>query len=904
MEINKHDGATYPSQYETKAVLANGSVMFLRPIMVEDAERWLAFLSRLGPDSKYLWLHHIPLQATPEDAMRFCTVDYKNTFAMVGEVLKQKSREIVALGRYYRLPRKNSAEFGIVIENTYRRKGIGSNLLSALVNAALENGISRFEGDVSAKNKDMITILKGYEFHIDRQIGDNVYHITFPIKQIHNIKQKEEMESAATVASIRRLLHPKSIALVGASRHPKTIGHLILRCILDGGFSGTVYPVNPNASSVLSVKTYPSVLDIPDEVDMAVIAVPAQLVAKIADECGQKGVSTLIVISDGFREIGAEGASRERALRDIAFGHGMRVVGPNCMGIINTNSKVSLNSTFSKVFPPRGNVAFLSQSGAMGLTILDYAKNLNLGISTFVSVGNRIDISPNDLLEYWEKDKVTKLILLYLESFGNPRKFARIARRVSAKKPIVVVKGGTTPLGSRAASSHTGAMATSNISTDVLFEHTNVIRVNTIEELFDVASLLSNQPLPAGRKLAIVTNGGGPGIIAADASARHNLKLVQFSNETALKLKSAIKRNILINNPLDTTAGATAEEFRDILQMLATDKDIDAVLAIFIPPIVYDKAASEDAIRRVAPVFWKQRKPLLACFLGDRGSMAKLGSNGHFVPCYPFPEEAVSALTRAIEYSENRGKPTGKIPKFYKIHRREAHRIIEHAMTQNNQRPFYLSAAETYELLDCYGIRFAPMAIASSGEKAAQLAASFGFPVAVKLVSSTITHKTDVGGVFINLRSKTEVKRAFESIRAKLEELGRQKEMQGVMVQQMIDGGIETIVGVTQDPSFGPLMMFGTGGIYAELIKDVAIKLPPLTDLDAKEMVKSIKMAKILEGFRNTPAGDTDAIEELLLRLSAMIEDIPQISELDFNPVKVMPKGEGYWLVDARIILK
>jgi acetate---CoA ligase (ADP-forming) len=515
-----------------------------------------------------------------------------------------------------------------------------------------------------------------------------------------------------------------------------------------------------------------------------------------------------------------------------------------------------------------------------------------------------VDISPNDLLEYWEQDEATKVILLYLESFGNPRKFAQIARRVSRKKPIVVVKGGSTAAGSKAAASHTGSMATSEISTEVLFKYAGIIHVNTTGELFDVASVFANQPLPKGRRLAILTNGGGPGIIAADAAARHNLVVPPLSAETVAKLKDAIKRDIAINNPLDTTAGATAQEFHDILQILANEKEIDAVLSIFIPPIVSNREASENAIRSVAPVFWKQQKPLLACFLGERGSTAKLGSAGHFVPCYPFPEEAVAALARAVEYAENRRKPVGEILKFEGIQRGKARRIIENAMTAVSQRPFWLGATETFDLLDCYGIRLAPMAIAKTAEEAANHAAKMGFPVVVKLVSATITHKTDVGGVVIGLKSGNEVKKAFDTIKSNLSKIGRQNEMQGVMVQRMIPGGIETIVGVTQDPSFGPLMMFGAGGIYAELMKDVAIRLPPLTDLDAKEMIKSIKMAKMLEGYRDTPAADTEAVEDLLLRLSAMVEDIHQISELDFNPVKVLPKGEGYWVVDARIMLK
>ena len=530
--------AVYPSQYETTVLLKDGSSILLRPIREDDAERWLAFVGRLSPHTKYLRFHHMPKEMGLDDAIRFCTVDYDNTFALVAEVLREPNREIVALGRYYRLPKKHLAEVDFAVEDAYQDRGIGTILIQHLANAARENGITSFEADVLAENKQMMDVFRDYGPHISSELEAGVYHVTFPITRTLRVEKKEEeRERTSTLASLRFLLSPRSVALIGASRHPDTIGYLLLKCMTSSGFSGKVYPVNPNVNSLMSLKTYPSVLDIPGSVDMAVIAVPAKVVTKVADECGHKGVRCLVVISDGFKEIGPEGASREKELRDVAFGHGMRVIGPNCMGVINTDSSVQLNATFSPVYPPSGNVAFLSQSGAMGLTILEYARNLNMGISTFVSVGNRVDISSNDLLEYWEQDQATDVILLYLESFGNARKFARIARRVSASKPIVVVKGGSTQAGSRAASSHTGAMATSDVASDVLFRHAGIIRVNIMEELFDVATLLSNQPLPRGRRLVIVTNGGGPGIIAADAAARNGLLLPQLSQELASKLR-------------------------------------------------------------------------------------------------------------------------------------------------------------------------------------------------------------------------------------------------------------------------------------------------------------------------------------------------------------------------------
>jgi acetyl coenzyme A synthetase (ADP forming)-like protein len=896
---------TYPAQYETDVLLKDGSSILLRPIRVDDAKSWVRFVGRLSPRTKYLRFHHVSKEMGLEDAARFCTVDYRDTFAFVAEVLRETKRDIVAIGRYYRLPDRHSAEVALAIEDRYQGRGLGTSILGQLANVARENGIDRFEADVLAHNEQMMNVFKDYGFHVTSELQTGEYRVTFPIAETALVVEKQaERERASTVASLRWLLKPQSIAVIGASRHPGTIGYLLLQCLTQAGFSGRIYPVNPNTDSLMSLKTYPSVLAIPGDADMAVIAVPAKVVAKVADECGRKGVRTLVVISDGFKEVGPEGASREKELRDIALGHGMRIIGPNCMGVINTDASIKLNATFSPVYPPAGNVAFLSQSGAMGLVVLEYASNLDMGISTFVSVGNRADISSNDLMEYWEQDPFTDVILLYLESFGNPRKFSRIARRVGAKKPIVAVKGGSTQAGSRAAASHTGAMATSDVVSDVLFQHAGIIRVNLMEEMFDVAALLSSQPLPRGRRLVIVTNGGGPGIIAADAAARNGLVLPQPSEEMIDKLKSVVKRDISLHNPLDTTAGGDAEEFRAILQLFADDEDSDAVLSIFIPPVVEHMQDFEASIRDVAQYFWNKSKPLLACFLGQRGFKAKLGSSGRFVPSYPFPEEAISALSKAVEYAEMRQKPTGRIPEFMGIKRDEARDLVGKTMTRSMQRPLWMESLGIGSLLACYGIHFIDTVAAGTPAEAAAAAAKIGFPVAVKLDSATITHKSDVGGVVLGLKSVYGVKKAFGDIRGRLKKEGHLEEMRGVVVQKMVNGGIEAIVGVTQDPVFGPLIMFGSGGIYAELMKDVVMRLHPISDLDAEEMIDSIKMSSLFKGFRGSPPADVKAVQDLLLRLSAMIEDIPNIAELDFNPVKVMPEGKGYYIVDARIMLK
>ena len=889
------------SQYETSVSLQDGSKILLRTVQPEDAEACLDFIHRIRGQAKYLRFGHSKETADIDSARHFCNVDYTSAFALVAEVVHD-SKEMVAIARYLKLPGKNSAEIFILADEEYQGKGLGIVLLENLAKVARSRGISTFESDVAIENGPIHALITGFGFHVTKILEKNVSHVVMPIvsskKSIH---KEEEAERLATIESLKSILYPKSIAVIGASRYPGTIGYLLVRSLIESGYVGAVYPVNPNIEVVSSIKTYPSVLAIPGEVEMAIVAVPAPTVLKVAEECGHKGVRGLIVISDGFKESGPEGAVRERELREIALGHGMRIVGPNCMGVINTDPAISMNATFSPAVNQPGNVSFLSQSGAMGEVILDYARALNIGLSTFVSAGNRADVSPNDLVQYWEHDPATKVILLYLESFGNPHNFVRITRRVSAKKPIIVVKSGSTSAGSRAASSHTGALATSEIVTEALFHQTGIIRVHGVEELFDVASLLSNQPVPKGRRLVIVTNGGGPGILAADAASNHGLLLPEISPETLEALKPHITRNIRINNPIDTTAQASPAEFEGILKELASDKGNDAVLFIFVPPSTVNVKEVENGLRRVAPLFRSNKKTLLICFMGHKGFSAEVGSPGKYVPSYLFPESAISALAKAVEYSERLTRPDGPPVKLHDINREKAKHIIAAAMKQSIQHHNWLSIEQIAELLRCYGIRFTETKLAKNADEAAKIAGKIGFPVVIKLASATITHKTDVGGVQLNIKSENEVIQAFNTIKDKITRIGKENEMEGVMVQKMVTEGIETIVGVSNDPSFGHLIMFGMGGVNAELLNDVAFRLNPLTEFDAEELIGSVKMSKLFNGYRGTLPADTPALKDLLLRLSAMVEDNPQITELDFNPVKVLPMGQGYWVVDARI---
>jgi acetyl coenzyme A synthetase (ADP forming)-like protein len=797
-----------------------------------------------------------------------------------------------------------TAEIAFIILDAFQEKGIGTKFVEWLATVARKNDIDTFEAYVLPENTMMMSVFQGYGFHMKRVMENNIYHISFPLTRTSEVvKAKDERASQATLKSLEHILKPHSVAVIGASNRVGTIGQLVFQSMIQSGFNGIVYPINASSDAVMSVKAYRSVLNTPGDVDLAIIAIPAVQVLGVVDECGQKKVKGIIVISDGFREKGEQGAALEREMVDLAFGYGMRIVGPNCMGIINTDPQVKLNATFALTNPAPGNISFISQSGALGLGILEYAKSMDIGFSSFVSVGNRSDIASTDLLQYWEHDPATRVILLYLESFDNPDIFSRLSRRISRNKPILAVKGGSTPAGSRASRSHTGAIATSDAVSDALFREAGIVMVDSIGELFDSAILLANQPAPRGRKVAILTNGGGPGILAADACAHNNLAVPELSADTLSKIKSVIKRDIHIGNPVDLTAGVSPEEFEVVLKILADDPGNDAILTIYVPPAGLGISSIENAIGRASSSVRQNGKPLLSCFLGITSLKGKTMEE-HFVPYYLFPEDATSALTNAVKYQELKTKVTGVVPQFTGIDREKSHQIINEILTGSPQRPIWIDNCNISELFKCYGIRFADTPAAATPEEAAALAVKIGFPVVLKLNSATITHKTDVGGVILNINSPVEAIAAFNQIRSSLEKIGRANEMQGVSVQRQITDGVEVIVGVTADGMLGHVVMFGLGGIYAELIKDTAIKLHPLTDVDAGELINSVKMSQLLKGYRGMTPYDTKSLEDLLLRISALVEDNPQITEMDLNPVKVQPDGKGYWVVDARIMIQ
>jgi len=639
---------------------------------------------------------------------------------------------------------------------------------------------------------------------------------------------------------------------------------------------------------------------VPGDVDLAVIIVPAEQVLEVIDQCARKGVIGVIVISAGFGEAGTEGIERQRLLREKALAYGMRVIGPNCLGIMNTDAEVNLNAAMAGLMPPRGSVSISSHSGALGIALLDYVKSNNLGIAHFASIGNRIDISSNDLLEFWEDDDNTKVILLYLETFGNPRRFSRLARRLTRKKPIIAVKAGRSEVGGRAATSHTGALAGSDIAVDALFRQAGVIRVNTIEEMFNVAKNLAHQPLPKGPRLAILTNAGGPGVLAADAAINYGLSVPPLSEETRRRLAQFLPKEASLVNPVDMIASATGEQFGKALSIILEDSAIDAAIVINIPVRPYQEVAS--GIQKEMAGY-EGEKPVLACFMMSGTNTIEIRTApDRLVPVYMFPEDAVQAFFQSYTYSRYRTLKAGTVPIFPEAAEAKARKYLEPSAVLKNGG--WLPPETALGLLKEYGIPAVETKTAGSAEEAAKVALEIGFPVVMKLRSTTITHKTDLHGVLLGLQSEDEVIQGYKEMKTRLEAAGQGKAMEGVILQPLVKGGEEIILGMSLDPVFGPLVMVGLGGIQVELMKDVAFSIHPLTDIDPDYMFSQLKGLPLLNGWRGSPPRDLDALREVLLRFSALIEDLPEIAAVEINPLMVFDRGKGTMAADARILFK
>ena len=872
----------YPAHEERDVVLRSGATARLRPIRPADAPALLRFYKGLSPNSLYFRFFSVPaIDAAKTDD--FCRIDYDNVMALVCEA----GGTIVAIAQYFRFPKhRERAEVAFTVDDALQGQGIGTRLLERLAEIAREHGITSFEAEVLGDNRRMLDVFSNCGFETtERRIDVGVEKVVLMLAptRVYERRAAERSEKAAS-ASMKLLFEPRVVAVIGAARERGKIGAEIFHNLVSSGFRGKAIPINPNAGKVLGVPAYARLADVPGEVDLAVIAIPAEKVEAAVDECVAKGVKAIVVITAGFSETGEEGRRREVALLEKVRRAGMRMVGPNCMGHLNTDPKVSLNTTFSPVYPPAGNVALSSQSGALGLALLEHASRLNLGISSFVSVGNKADVSGNDLIQYWAEDPRTDVILLYLESFGNPVRFSRIARRVARTKPIVAVKSGRSAAGARAASSHTGALAQSDTVVDALFRQAGVIRTRTLEELFDVAALLSHQPIPRGRRVAILTNAGGPGILAADVCEDQGLTLPALSAATAKKLRAVLPAAASVANPVDMIASATPEHYRKCLALLLADENVDSVIVIFIPPIATEPDAIASAI--VAGAKGKSGKTVISTFMSAKGAPPTLAP----IPAYPFPESAALALARAASYGEWRNAPEGRVPTLTGIDAVAARAVIEPAISRNG----WLDPLETQSLLRAFGIAAAETRMASDEAGAVKAADALGYPVVLKAVGPAIVHRTDVGGVKLGLADPAAVGAAYRELSSRLED-----GMTGALLQKMVRGGVEVMVGVSQDPIFGPLIAYGSGGTLVELMADVAFRLHPLTDRDVAAMLEEVRGTALLRGFRGAPRADEAALADLILRVSVLVEACPEVREMDLNPVKVLP--EGVCVVDARI---
>jgi acetyl coenzyme A synthetase (ADP forming)-like protein len=823
---------------------------------------------------------------------RLTQVDQDEHVVIVAEL----GDDLVAMARYDRQAPRDTAEVAFVVDDDHQSRGLGTLLLEHLAAIGRDQGIGRFVATTLPQNHRMLEVFRDAGYEVTSRFEQGAIDVSFAIEPTGaSLAAQLEREHHAESRSIAELLAPSSIAVIGASRRPRTIGHEVLRNLLRGGFNGPTYPVNPNARAVAGVRAYPTITDVPDAVDLAVVTVPATEVPEAVHQCAAKGVRGLVIISAGFAELGRDRADAEHELVEFARRNGMRVVGPNCMGIINTNSAASMNATFAPFVPTPGRIAFSSQSGALGIELLGRVAELGLGISTFVSVGNKADVSGNDLLQYWEEDADTDVILLYLESFGNPRKFARLARRVSRRKPIVAVKSGRTQAGTRAAGSHTAALASSDVAVDALFRQAGVTRVDTLEELFDVAQVLAHQPVPLGRRVAIVSNGGGPGILAADACAGAGLEVPELSAETQARLRDFASPDAGVRNPIDLVASATATTYERALRTVLRDDEVDAVIVIFVPPLVTQPDDVARAIRTAAGDAGP--KPIVACFLGSHGipdALRSIQPDERSIPSFAFPESAAAALGHAAGYGTWRRRPEGAVPDFPDVNAERARAIVSERV--GSPDGVWLDGDVAQSLCDCFGLPTVRTMQVATASDAVDAAEELGYPVALKAGSGAIVHKTDVGAVNLNLASEAEVRDAFTSMQERLGD-----DMGGAIVQPMVGAGVEAIVGVTRDASFGSLVVFGMGGTAAELVRDTALRILPITDLDAREMVRSLHTSPLLFGYRGSPPADVEALEQLLLRVGRLADELPEVAEMDCNPVIVSP--EAATIVDVKVRL-
>ncbi len=873
------------------ALLADGTTIEIRPAVPADFDAVKAMYEAMSSDNIYLRFFNLSRRAAQDEAQRTCRA------AAPGQVALLALSDGVVLGcaSYYTLRESASpgdqaghspgstAEIALAVADHMHHKGIATLLLEHLISFAVSHQIQAFSAEILAENTPMLRVFTDAGLPARRHFADGIIELTFPLPREDAgtaldtyLNAVADRERSADAASLRHVFAPESVVVIGASRRPGTVGRAILDNIVTGGYRGRIYAVNPHATAVGDVPCSLAVADLPEPPDLAVIAVPAAAVLDTAEQCGQRGVRSLVVITSGLDAAACAG------LLTTCRRHGMRLVGPNCFGVAVPS--IGLDVTFATRHPRPGSVGLVSQSGGLGFAMVDQLSRLGLGISSFASVGNKLDVSSNDLLLWWEQDELTKLAVLYIESFGNPRKFARTARRVGATMPVLTVHAGRSAAGQQAAASHTAAVASPLVSREALFEQAGIIATPGLGELFDVTALLATQPVPAGRTVAIVSNIGGAGVLAADACTDLGLDVHHPVGLTKRQLGALLPGGV-VGGPINTSAAVSEVAFRQCLELLAADPGVDAMIVL-----VLQSAATGDLEAAIAEA--DIGVPVAAVVLNQPESVRLIErADGGQVPAFGYPEAAAAALARAAQYGAWRTEPHGQVPDFPDIKDAEARTRVREFL---DARPGggWLPPEQTARPLRCYGISLTELTPVASEDAAA--AAVAGGPVVLKADVDGLVHKTDAGAVQLDLRTEADARAAYRLLASRFGDRLRR-----ILVQPMITGGTELIIRVADDHMFGPLVVFGLGGVATKVHGDHAARLTPLTDTDADELIHSIRSAPLLLGLRGAAAADLDALRDMLLRVARLADDLPEITDLELNPVIARP--DGVFAVDARV---
>ncbi|MBV9208292.1 MAG: GNAT family N-acetyltransferase [Actinobacteria bacterium] len=875
----------------SEETLRDGRVVLVRPLRADDAAGVEALWRRLDARARrrFTELAHVPADRAGDVALP----RPGHAAGIVATAAAGRAGQVAGVAWYERTA-GDTARVLLVVDASWRRAGLGTLLLYRLAEAARHAGVRRLAGDVPRGDAAILGLLEELGLEYTEQVTAATVHASFAVQETGAYLDAllADQRAAARVA-VGPFLCPRSIAVVGAGDNPGSVGGLLLANLLDSGFTGPVYPVTPRHQVVQGLTAYPDLGSCPARPDLALVAVPAPVVSGVVEQAGAVGVRAVCVISAGFAEIGGPGRELQEELRSRARAAGVRLVGPNCMGLLNGGPDPRFNATFSQAFPPPGRLAFVTRSGGLGLAALALLAGPSPGVGGFVSVGNTADLTPNDLLLYWDSDPGTDVVLAYLESVPDPRRFARIARRISRHKPIVAVKAGRTGAGRRAASSHTAALAAGETAVEALFHQAGVIRAGTMEEMFGVAAILSAQPVPAGRRVAVVTNGGGPGILVADACEAAGLLVPELSAGIQTALRAGLPSQASVRNPVDTVASATAGQYGQALRRLLAAEEIDAIIAVYIPAFT---AAEEVAREIAAAAAAGPAKPVIAVFLTAGPAPAGLSDAG--IPSFTYPEEAAAALGQIARWAEWRARPAGHVVTPPGIDPGRGREVVGKILA-GQPGGGWASAGAAVRLLAAYGIPAVRSRPVRSPEQAAAAQAELTGPVVVKIAAAI--HKSDVGGVALGITTPQAAAEAVTAIRAELAEAGLAAQADEFLVQEQISDGVEMIIGVTHDPAFGPLVLAGLGGTMVEVLGDVAVRITPLSDTDVDEMLRSLRSYRLLTGYRQSPPLDVAAFAELLHRVSAMVEDIPEVAELDLNPVFVRPHGAV--VADVRIRL-